>query len=377
MADEAQEKKHDPSAKRLSKLHGEGTILRSRDLTGALVFTVTVLLLIFMSESIKNVIKNDFVDSFTGVRKTIIQPEYIGILIKTMVIKNFKLILPVFIVSFVVTLLSPFLFGGWNFTLQVLEFKFHKLNPTNNLLKLFSIKETLIQIFRSTLKSFFLAAVLIGFIFVKAHEIKALMTYTFQHALDEGSGMVKEFVIILTVALVVLVIIDMIYNQYTFMKQHRMTSQELKDESKDVEGNLDVKRKIRSKQFALLKQRLQASVPKASVIITNPTHYAIALRYDNGKDRAPKVMAKGQGPIAQEIRQIAIAHGIPIYEAPPLARAIYYTTNLGAEIHPGLYMAVAIVLSYVNQLKNYQMGKGHPPRYVDNLEIPKELIYPE
>jgi flagellar biosynthetic protein FlhB len=156
-----------------------------------------------------------------------------------------------------------------------------------------------------------------------------------------------------------------------------MTTQEMKEESKDVDGNPEVKRKIRSKQYALARQRLSVSVPQATVVVTNPTHYAIALRYDETKDNAPKILAMGKDYIATQIRQLAVANAVPIYEAPPLARAIYHTGNIGSEVHPALYMSVAIVLSYVSQLQNYQRGAGQLPLPVSDLKIPDDFVYSE
>jgi len=195
-------------------------------------------------------------------------------------------------------------------------------------------------------------------------------------SINVGYSIIKSFIILLCITLIALMAFDVFYQYVQFQNQSKMTGQELKDEYKDTEGSVDVKRKIRSAQFALLRQRLAVSVPQANVVITNPTHYAIALKYDAKKDRAPKVVAKGKGPLAQQIRFLAIANAIPIYEAPPLARAIYHTSKVNTEIHPELYMSVAIVLSYVHQLKNYQMGAGKQPDFVEDLEIPKEFIYP-
>ncbi len=156
-----------------------------------------------------------------------------------------------------------------------------------------------------------------------------------------------------------------------------MTDQEVRDEGKESEGNPEVKRKIRSTQLQRLRQRLQQAVPKSTVVITNPTHYAVALAYDSQRDNAPRIMARGCDLIAHEIRMLAVANAIPIYEAPVLARAIYHSGKVGREIHPGLYMAVAIVLSYVHQLKSFQVGVGAAPVPVYEFDIPTELIFKE
>ena len=163
-----------------------------------------------------------------------------------------------------------------------------------------------------------------------------------------------------------------IYSFFSYQKKIKMTTQEIKDERKNTEGSPEVKGKRRSMQLALARKNIQRTVPEASVIITNPTHYAVALKYIEGEDKAPKIIAKGIEHIAKEVRIIAIKNAIPIYEEPQLARAIYHTGKVGTYIKEDLYQAVAVVLAYVVQLKNYQQGVGDMPTKEHAIELPPE-----
>lgn len=377
MENESHEKQHQATGKRLSDLRRKGTVMRSRDLTGGLLFIITVMMLTHFAVYFKERILNNFTTAFDGIKYVLISQESIPIILKKIIVGNLILILPIFGVMFVIVMLSPFLFGGWNFTLEAIQFNLGKLNPITNIKNNFSPKRIFSEMIKSMIKATLLITVLIYFVMSRKEDMMTLLNYPTATALEAGYSIVMEFVILLCCSLIFLVLFDVIFNFFQFQKQIKMTTQELKDEYKDTEGSVEVKRKIRSKQMAVLMQRLTQTVPRANVIVTNPTHYSVALRYVEGKDHAPKVVAKGTGAMAQKIRHLAIANAIPIYEAPVLARAIYHTTKIGAEIHPGLYMAVAIVLTYVQQLKNYQLGVGQLPKIVQEFQIPKEFVYDE
>jgi len=374
---DGQERQHSATGKRLAELRKKGTVLRSRDLTGGMLFLVIVSLIIFMADQFKTQFSGNFLTAFSAIRDVLNDQEILPFVIKKILLNNMQILLPAFILALITVMISPFIFGGWNFTLDAIQFKLEKLDPTNNLKKMFSFKHTAIEIVRSMLKAFIILGILILFIYHKKEDICALMNSQIQFSMGESYAILKEFILYLSVGLVVIVAFDIVYHYYQFQSQSKMTGQEIKDEQKDTEGSSQVKRKIRSTQLAMLRQRIASAVPTANVIVTNPSHYAIALRYDEKKDHAPRVIAKGKDYLAQQIRQLAIANAIPIYEAPPLARAIYHTSKVGMEIHPELYMAVAIVLSYVHQLKNYQLGIGKAPSFVDHFTLPEEFVYDE
>lgn len=377
MSDDAQDKQHLPSGKRIADLRKKGNVMRSRDLTGGIVFLVSVSTLIFMAMTFKNQFANNFFSIYSSIGLVANGSMVMTEVMAKIFINNFNLLLPLFGIIFVSTLISPFLFGGWNFTLEAIRFKSDKLNPAVNLKRTFSPKHVLVEIGKSFIKCLVILGALVVFIMNKKDIIISLLTKNKIFVYSMMYSIMKEFLILLSVCLIFLIAFDVLYNYFSFLKQAKMSTQELKDENKESEGSPDVKRKINMQQMMLYKQRLSTFVPKAHVIVTNPTHYAVALRYDENKDRAPKVVAKGKAYIADQIRLLATANGIPFYEAPGLARAIYHTTKQGAEIHPELYRSVAIVLTYVHQLKNYQHGLGSIPNFVSEFKLPDEFIYDE
>jgi len=377
MANDAEDKQHQATGKRLADLRKKGSALRSKDLSGGVTLLITILLVVYLSPNFQNKMNSNFNISIDAIQHILRSPDTLFIAAHAIIFNSLMFLLPLFIVSFLGAWLSPFLFGGWNFTFESINFNIGNLNPITNLAPIFSPKRAAVEILKSMFKSFIVIGALIYFIFTEKNEILSLLAYPVATAIEIGVHIIISFVSILVFTVIIMVMFDIAIQYTQYHSKNKMSTQELKDESKDTEGNQEVKRKIRSKQHAMMKQRLHSTVPKAHVIVTNPTHYAVALRYDENKDRAPKVVAKGKNEMAQQIRLIAATHGIPIYEAPPLARALFHTTKPGFEIKVELYMAVAIVLTYVHQLKNYQQGRGILPQYVSDLKIPDEYIFTE
>jgi flagellar biosynthesis protein FlhB len=376
MADEAAEKQHQATGKRMAELAKRGQLMRSRDLTGGLIVITGVAVLFMLAPFAKVVFENDFILPFTAIKTIHHELNFPGNILKTMALNNLMLLAPIFMILLLIAFLSPFLFGGWNFTLEPFEFNFTRLNPVTNIQNLIS-NRIVVTMGRSFIKVVIIIGVLVYYMYSKRETISGLIHLPLKREMLGIYLIAQNFVIALSLALIVVIAIDVLYTYYDFQKRTKMSDQEIKEEHKESEGSPEAKRKRRAMQIGLFKQRLIKAVPRANVIITNPTHYAVALRYDDDKDNAPKVVAKGKGFLAEQIRNIAIANGVPLYQAHELARAIYHTSKLGQEIKPGLYMAVAIVLSYVHQLKRYQQGSGKPPRYVTDLEIPKEFLYHE
>lgn len=376
MSDDADDKQHQATGKRLTDLRKQGNTLRSKDLTSCLVIISMYIMLLFMGEHIGAVLKDNFIFAFHSAQNVGKHPHLLADTMQRLFTDSIYSLVPILLVSVVAAFLSPFLFGGWNFSLDVIQVNFTKLDPTKHLKNLLS-KRVFVDIARSSVKVTFILGVLFLFAINKRHDIMLLSTMPLTTAYQAAYGLVREYLVYIAITIVFVAIFETLYHFFDYQKRTKMSNQEVKDENKQMDGNPEVKRKIRSKQLALIRQRLSMSVPKANVIITNPTHYAVALRYDDKKDKAPKVVAKGKDLIADQIRLIAISHGIPLYQAPPLARSIYHTTDVGQEIHHDLYMAVAIVLTYVYQLKMYQQGHGDVPNLVSDFDIPPELTYDE
>lgn len=191
--------------------------------------------------------------------------------------------------------------------------------------------------------------------------------------IDLGYLVVWVF-LVLSLSLLLIALIDVPFQKWNHVRQLKMTKQEVKDENKDTEGSPEVKGRIRRLQVELSQQRMMQDIPEADVVITNPTHYAVALKYDQASAGAPIVVAKGADLIAQQIRMVGEANKVPVLEAPPLTRAIYYSTEIGNEIPSGLYIAVAQVLAFVFQLRRYNTRGGNKPQLdMEDLDIPNEL----
>jgi len=377
MSESAQEKQHEATPKKLQDLRRKGVVLRSKDLTAGTVLVAAVLTIFLVAGKFFGSLETNFTDAFTQFNHQHDDKFYYIAFTKSVILNNFAMLLPLLGMCFLAAAFSPFLLGGWNFTWDAIRFKFEKMNPFNNIIKMLSPKRAAGEIIRSILKFLVLFLVLCIFIFYKKTFLQHLMDLNIRHAVFTAMFLLKQFVCIQLGALIVLIAGDVMHHRSEFMEQSMMTTQEIKEEYKESEGSGELKGKIRSRQIALSKQRLKLDVPRATVIITNPTHYAIALRYDEKVDSAPKIVAMGKDLMAQQIRFLGTSNGVPIYEAPVLARAIYHTSKVGYEIHPELYMAVAIVLSYVNQLKRYQMGAAQLPLMRSDLDIPAEYIFDE
>lgn len=375
--DDKGERDQPPSGKRLAELSKHGNVMRSKDLSSGLLIIIGLGLISLMSKQFKNCIELNFLLSFSSIKNILNGDFNLLTFLSTIVLDNFKLLLPIFLVLMIAAIFSPRIFGGWNFTLHPFMFDLNKLNPINNVKNIFRLKKMLPELLKSMLKSTVILGALVFFVIHNKNYILSLIYFDPKSAILACYSVATSFVIVLVYVIIIIAGIDMLYTYYRYTQDTKMSLVEIREEAKSSEGSPVAKRRMRSEMVKLFKQRLQQTVPKANVIIVNPTHYAVAIRYEERKYRAPKVIAKGVDVIAQQIRTIAISNGIPIYQAPQLARAIYFTTKLNHEIHPNLYMAVAIVLSYVHQLKNYQMGVGQLPTYVSDLKIPKEFIFDE
>ena len=374
MSNDDTEKDHEATAKKLEDLREKGQILRSKDLSSGLILAAAIIVLVFMSSSIKARFEQNFYEAFVNIGTVLVDQDAIFKVARILFLSNLYIMLPLFSFLTFIAYLSPFMVGGWNFSMQAISFKISKLNPITNLGNIFSKK-----MFTDIAKSLLKFSIIMGFFYyytkTNRMEIVTLPYLQFIDAFVAVCSLIERFVLVLFIGIAAIIAIDVLTSFFQFKSKTMMSTQEMKDEYKNTEGNVDVKRKIKSLQMALLKQRIPELVPQANVIITNPTHYAVALKYKEGVDKAPKVIAKGKGDIAAYIKKLAIANHVPIYNEPPLARAIFHTTKTGGMVNPALYMAVAFVLTYINQLRRYQSGLAPMPVKSNELNIPDEFIF--
>lgn len=376
MSDDQDDKQHEATAKKLEDLRESGQTLRSKDLSSGLILVGTIIVMVFMADSAYVRFENNFITAFTSIRTVNTDDHNLMKILSTLMTENVLFLTPIFMIAVIASFSSVFIVGGWNFSLKAIEFKLDKINPFKNLSNIYSKK-----MLYDVVKSFLKFSIIVGlfYIFIKSNfsEIRSLSYLPLRVAIQSLGSLVERFMIMLFLGIVTIILMDVATSFMNFQSKTKMSNQEVKDEQKNTEGNADVKRKLRSLQYSLMRQKIPQLVPQATVLITNPTHYAVALQYKDGTDKAPKVLAKGKGSVAQYMRKLAIASGVPIYEEPPLARAIFHTTKTGGLINPGLYMAVAIVLAYINQLRRYQAGQGALPAKADSIEIPPNFNFKE
>lgn len=372
--DSSQEKTEDATPRRLKKARDEGQVPRSRDLcTTAVLLAGSIALLVFgptMTDGLSRVLEYNF----SLERETLFDSNAMIAHLAASFMEALLAILPLFIVVLIAAIVGPIALGGWLMSAKALAPKLNRLDPLSGLKRMFSAK-SLVELVKAIGK----IAVVITAAFLVLQATKTQLLGLSQE--DIQSGMTHSVLlsviaaIILSAATLFIVVIDVPFQIWDHAKKMRMSRQEIKDEMKDTEGKPEVKSKIRRMQMELSQRRMMAEVPKADVVITNPTHFSVALRYDPETMETPVLVAKGVDQVALKIREIANEYKIDKIESPILARAIYYTTELEGVIPQGLYLAVAQVLAYVFQLREYRKGKGERPVYPRRLNIPPDLSH--
>jgi flagellar biosynthetic protein FlhB len=286
--------------------------------------------------------------------------------------KMMTLLVPVFAIALLAAVASCVVSGGWNFTMKALEPSWEKLNPLAGIKRLFSLMQL-----ATTLKACLLALVLgaVGAVYLGQHwmEHAALLRLPLPAALAEGGRLVMGGLVLLLVVLALFALVDVPLQRQLLLRRLRMTVEEMKKEYKEVEGNAEVKAKLKVKMRELSRRRMLAAVPKADLVVMNPTHFAVALRYDEATMAAPRVVAKGADLLALRIRDIARDAHVPVLQAPPLARALYAHCELDAEVPARLFTAVAQVLAWVYQVRDAMAAGRSAVQPVPDPEVPADL----
>lgn len=370
--DDNQERTEEPTPKRLREARNKGQIIRSRELNTFLIMMVASGGLILLGEEMTNQLLEIFRDSMVISRAEIFNVDTLWRSFVASIENALWMLVPFFALLMLVAFFAPMSLGGWTFSPEAMSFKVEKLNPIKGLSKVFGWK-SLMELMKALGK---FALVGIVAVFLLDYYAEAFLGLTYEplrQALAHLGWIYSWSLLALSFSLIVVASIDVPFQIWEHTRQLKMTRQEVRDEMKETEGKPEVKGKIRSLQREIAQRRMMQEVPKADVVITNPTHYAVALRYKDGKMRAPLVLAKGTDLVAGQIRSIAMAHGIFVFEAPPLARGIYYSTELNKEVPAALYLAVAQVLAYVFQLRAYKKRGGSKPKRPVDLPVPPEL----
>ena len=369
--DSGQDKTEEPTEKRLTDARKKGQIPRSRELNTFVALMTGSVMLLFTGESISNGLAKLIQQQLSLSREVILDPASPVIYFEQVLFDGILLIFPLVLPLVLVALLTPMMMGGWNFSAESMSPKFSKMNPFTGLKRMFGVQGVvgLIQAIVKITLVFLVASSLFDFYF---DQFMGLSFLSLTNGIYKTADIILFSFLVLSSTLILVVAIDVPYQLWNNKRQLKMTKQEIKDESKEQEGNPEVKGQIRRKQMEMAQQRMN-EVPKADVIVTNPAHFAIALKYDPLGTGAPTVLAKGVDLIAAQIRNIAMASDIPLVAAPPLARALFYSTEIDDEIPKGLFLAVAQILAYVFQLKTAVENGWEKPNPPQDLKVPDEF----
>ena len=279
---------------------------------------------------------------------------------------------PFFILMFLVAIAAPMLISGWLFSWNSLAPKFNRLNPVSGVGRMFSLN-SLIELAKALLKAALIGGAGVWTIWHNKEAVLSLIAAPLAVGAGHMGNLIITSFLAIAGTMVLIAAVDVPFKLWDHYRKLKMTKEEVRQENKETDGDPQMKARIRAKQREVARKRMMAEVPKADVIVTNPTHYSVALKYEDGKMRAPRVVAKGSHLLALKIREIGQQHNIPLLEAPPLARALYHHAELGDEIPQTLYNAVAEVLAYVYQLRRHREYGGKAPSLPDALEVPAEL----
>ncbi|WP_454727252.1 MULTISPECIES: flagellar biosynthesis protein FlhB [Cupriavidus] len=377
MSEESDLEKTEPaSPRRLEKAREEGQVVRSRELATLIMLMSGVAGLWALGGTLGSKLNAVMHASLAFEPATAFDTSRMMSRFAMNVWEGLLAFLPLLLLFGAAALAGPMLLGGWLFSTQSLTPDFSRLSPLKGVGRLFS-SQSLVELAKAIAKALLVGSVAAWVLWHRLGEAVALMNAPLHEALLHMLDFVLHCCGLVAASLVLVAALDVPWQYWTFFKKLRMTKEELKQEHKDSEGDPHIKNRIRQQQRAMARRRMMSEVPKADVVVTNPTHFAVALRYEEGRMGAPRVVAKGSGEVAARIREIAAEHSVPLLSAPPLARALHRHVELGREIPAGLYTAVAEVLAWVYQLKHWHHTNGPHPQAPADLPVPDELAVPE
>ena len=375
MAEESQDDKtEEPTARRLEKAKEDGQVLRSQDMTIAAVTGSVIASLYLGGFWMGPRFVDTFAEALTIPANYAFEANLATNRLSALTLDSFVTVIPVFALAIVAAIGSATALGGFVFSAKAFAPKASKLNPIKGMSRIFGLK-ALVELGKSVAKFSLVASIGGSYLYFNFDSIMQVGNGPINNAIGQSVETVLLGALVATVALVIIAMIDVPYQRYEFIKKLKMTKQEIKDEMKDIEGQPEVKQRIRAKQREMAQQRQLDDVPSADVVITNPQHFAVALVYEMDKEDAPRIVAKGKNFMAKRIRERATDNSVEIFESPLLARALYFTCDVGMYIPAGLFHAVAQVIAYVYSLNSVsadgqRMNKPKP-------QIPDDMVFDE
>jgi flagellar biosynthetic protein FlhB len=370
MAEDSELEKTEPaSQKRLDDAREEGNVPRSRELATCTVLLAAGAAFWMLGGKLVAQLGSLLSNSLVFEREQAYDMDLLVTRAASLLVDVMLAFAPVAAVLMVVAVGAPLLIGGWNFSTKAFMPSFDKLNPLTGLTRMVS-KNSLVELVKALGKTMLVGYVAWVVVRGKQDAVMALALEPLNVGSAHLGQLLMQCFMLIVASLVAIAVIDVPYQLWQHASKLKMTREELRQEAKESDGNPEIKAKIRATQREMARRRMMTEIPTADVVITNPTHYAVALKYTEGKMGAPRVVAKGADEVAAKIRELAAEHNVPLLEAPPLARALFRHAELGDEIPEALYTAVAEVLAYVFQLKTHSSHGGLRPAAPTALEVP-------
>lgn len=375
MAEESDlERTEPPSGRRLEKAREEGQVPQSRELMAFLVLAASVGGFWALGGWLTRRTEDILTHGLSFGREAAFDPAFLGRSFQALSWEGVQVMAPLFLLAVVAALATPFTLGGWRFSPKALEPNLKRLNPLSGIKRMISWN-SLGELVKAILKALLIGGIIYWVVTRQRDQLFALIGQSIDQSLISFGHMLLFAATALVAGLGLIAAMDVPFQLWRYYHGLRMTKEELRQEMKESEGDPAVKARIRNLQREAARKRMMAAVPTADVVVTNPTHFAVALKYDSASMGAPQVVAKGMNLVAQKIRELAGENEVPVLEAPPLARALYRHAEVGDQIPATLYTAVAEVLAYVYQLNQYAAAAGRlpPPRAPDVIQVPPGL----
>lgn len=366
------ERTEEPTGRRLEQAREQGQVPHSRELGTFLVLITAAMSFWFLGGGFVRGLEALLRHGLTWDRRLAVEPQQALVRITEMASEALSIFWPLALVLMVAAIASPFLLNSWNFAPQAFQPKLERLDPINGIHRVFSWNG-IVELLKAVLKTLLIGGIAVWVIWSERGELFALVNQPLEDGLASAGHLMLWSFLAIVGSMLLLVAADVPFQLWQYYDKLKMSREEVRQEAKEMDGDPHVKARIRSLQREAARRRMMSAVPKADVIVTNPTHFAVALSYKSGM-RAPKLVAKGTGEVALKIRELGAEHGVPLLEAPPLARALHRHVELDQEIPATLYTAVAEVLAYVFQLNRYRQVGGDFPLPPKDLPVPPDLV---
>ncbi|MDN2662847.1 flagellar biosynthesis protein FlhB [Psychromonas sp. 14N.309.X.WAT.B.A12] len=370
------DKSEQATPEKVRKSKEKGQVARSKELATASVLIAAALSMFVFGDKLAYELSVMMKRAFTFERADIYSPEHMW----HVLVDGFSgLGIPVFLILlmlFIISILGSSLLGGMLFSTKAMMPKFSRMSPKAGFKRMFGM-QAWVELIKSILKVTVVMCVAWAILAATFEHILHLSISQLPGSAFEALDMLSWMFLLLCLSLLVIVAVDVPYQIYKHNDELKMTKQEVKDEFRNSEGKPEVKQRIRQLQYEMSQRTMMGDVPDADVIVTNPTHYSVALKYDKDGDRPPYVVAKGVDFMALKIREVGREHEVPVMQSPQLCRAVYHTTDIGEDVPEELFIAIAKILAYIYQLEQFRKGKsGRPKALPTEIPVPDDFLYP-